>query len=342
MRILPIVILTLMAVHSGCGRKQSKKAKDKGPCGKPFLREVNGKCYYVSFKKINWFGAQNNCLRKGLNLADVSNPEDFNALVHHMEGLVGLDDYWFGGNDLQTEGRFTYISSGRLVRYMGETGMVEPTHRSNMDDCLEIRIRPNRTVVLDVNCQEKKYFVCEQNQPKCAYPTADSSGGDGEHHSHEHLHHFHHDAAKKEKHAAGIQQQSVESDSRPADNSNSTEIGSSKEEEEEGTTPGGEGQQPKEGGGKQVGEEVDPEVGQPGQEEGAATPAEGDAAGEATPAPDEAAVTPSAGAAPAEGATTAAAAPAEGGAKGAGGAGGAAPTAPAEAETTAAVPAPAA
>lgn len=52
MRILPIVILTLMTVHSGCGKKQSKKEKDKGPCGKPYLRELNGKCFYVGIKKV--------------------------------------------------------------------------------------------------------------------------------------------------------------------------------------------------------------------------------------------------------------------------------------------------
>ncbi|XP_016968113.1 uncharacterized protein LOC108036458 [Drosophila biarmipes] len=286
MRILPIVLLTLIAVHSGGGKKQAKKAKDKGPCGKPFLKELNGKCYYVAHKKLNWFGAQNNCLRKGLNLADVSSQEDFNAVVHYVTVQVGMDDYWFGGNDLQSEGRFQYISSGKLVRYMGEHGMVEATHRSNMDDCLEIRIRPNRTVVLDVNCQEKKFFVCEQNQGKCAVPTADSSDANGQHHSHEHLHHFHHDAGKKEKQEAGGKKaHSVESDSRPADNSNSTEIGVSKEKEAEGTTAGSEGQ-------------TTPEASTAG--EGETTPAEG----ESTAAPDAAA-----SATPAEGATAAVPAP---------------------------------
>ncbi|XP_017012572.2 uncharacterized protein lectin-46Ca [Drosophila takahashii] len=296
MRILPIVLLTLMAVHSGCGRKQSKKAKDKGPCGgKSFLKELNGKCYYVAIKKLNWFGAQNNCLRKGLNLADVSTAEEFKALTHHMAVQVGMDDYWFGGNDLQTEGRFQYISSGKLVRYMGDYGMVEATHRSNMDDCLEIRIRPNRTVVLDVNCQEKKYFVCEQSQQKCAIPTADSDAA-GQHHSHEHLHHFHHDAGKKDKHeGAGKKEQSVESDSRPADNSNSTEIGVSKEAEAEGTTAGGEGETTTAAGGTTKVAEKD----------GATTAA----GGQTTPADATAepvAATEAPAATPAEGATTAA------------------------------------
>ncbi|XP_017045250.1 uncharacterized protein LOC108090869 [Drosophila ficusphila] len=320
MRILPILILALMAIHSGSARRQSKRTKDKGPCGKPFLKEINGKCYYVAVKKINWFGAQNNCLRKGLNLADVSTPEDFHALVRHMEAQVGMDDFWFGGNDLQTEGRFTYISSGRLVRYMGDDGMVEPTHRSNMDDCLEIRIRPNRTVVLDVNCQEKKYFVCERSQEKCAVP-AEETSGDGQHHSHEHLHHFHHDAAKKEKQEAGTERPSVESDSRPADNSNSTEVGSSEEAEggevgagtdaeagAEGAAPAGEGGAPAEGGAAEGAEGAGTEPA-----EGAATtapPAEGAAAGTAAPA--EGAATPAG-----EATTPAAAAvapPAEGGA----------------------------
>ncbi|EDX06395.1 uncharacterized protein LOC6733766 [Drosophila simulans] len=312
MRILPIVILTLMAVHSGCGKKQSKKEKDKGPCGKPYLKELNGKCFYVGIKKINWFGAQNNCLRKGLNLADVSTVEDFKAVVHYVTSQVGFDDFWFGGNDLQSEGRFKYISSGKLVRYLGDSNIVEPTQRSNLDDCLEIRIRPNVTVVLDVNCQEKKYFICEQNQVKCAVPAEDS--GDGQKHSHEHLHHFHHDAGQKDKQETGIKEQSVESDSRPADNSNSTEIGESKEKEAEGaSTPG-------DGGGttEPVFENGMENAGEPIAEQdqtvppgGTGPPPAADATGAATPAPDAAAAegaTPAAAAPPAEGAPAAEAA----------------------------------
>ncbi|EDW89552.1 CCR4-NOT transcription complex subunit 3 [Drosophila yakuba] len=318
MRILPIVILALMAVHSGCGKKQGKKAKDKGPCGKPYLKELNGKCFYVGVKKINWFGAQNNCLRKGLNLADVSTVEDFNAVVHYMTSQLGYDDFWFGGNDLQSEGRFKYISNGKLVRYMGVSPIVEPTQRSNLDDCLEIRIRPNVTVVLDVNCQEKKYFICEQNQLKCAVPAADS--GDGQKHSHEHLHHFHHDAGKKEKQEAGIKEQSVESDSRPADNSNSTEIGVSEEKKTEGAPSGGDGG----GTTEPVFENGMGNAGATNAEEAQTVPPAGGASAStaaegteaATPAPD--AATPAAGAPAegtpaAEGATPAPAAP-EGGA----------------------------
>ncbi|EDV58212.1 uncharacterized protein LOC6541802 [Drosophila erecta] len=305
MRILPVVILTLMAVHSGCGKRQSKKAKDKGPCDKPYLRELNGKCFYMGTKKINWFGAQNNCLRKGLNLADVSTVEDFNAVVHYITSQVGFDDIWFGGNDLQSEGRFKYISSGKLVRYMGESPIVEPTQRSNLDDCLEIRVRPNKTVVLDVNCQEKKYFICQQNQLKCAVPTEDT--GEGQKHSHEHLHHFHHDAGKKEKNEEGIKEQSVESDSRPADNSNSTEIGVSEEKNPEGETTAGAGggtTEPVFENGMGNAGATNAAEGQtvpPGGGTGA--PAAAEATGAATPAPNAAA---------AEGATPAAAAPAEG------------------------------
>ncbi|EDV37319.2 uncharacterized protein Dana_GF13388 [Drosophila ananassae] len=241
MRIIPLLVLILMVLDpdqvlarrkKGGKDGKDEKDKNKGPCGKAYLRELNGKCYYISTKKINWFGAQNNCLRKELNLADLSTPDDFKAVVQYLRGFLGVDDYWFGGNDLQIEGRFTYISSGRLVRYYGDLGLVEPTYRSNLDDCLQVRIRDNRTVVLDDNCGEKKYFVCEKSDQKCVYPSADAEEGDGQHHSHEHLHHFHHDAGKGEKQKEhGTQHENVESDSRPLDNSNSTEIGESQENE---------------------------------------------------------------------------------------------------------------
>ncbi|KAH8324739.1 hypothetical protein KR074_012108 [Drosophila pseudoananassae] len=318
MRILPILVLILIVLDPDQvlakrkkGKQKEGKDKNTGPCGKSYLRELHGKCYYMSNKKINWFGAQNNCLRKDLNLADLSTPEDFKAVVEYLRGFLGADDYWFGGNDLQIEGRFTYISTGRVVRYYGDLGLVEPTFRSNLDDCLQLRIRDNRTVVLDDNCGEKKYFVCQKSEQKCVYPTADAEEGDGQHHSHEHLHHFHHDAGKGEANKdQGTHPENVESDSRPLDNSNSTEIGESPEDE-----PGAATKIPSEG------ETTSPE----GEGAGGSTGASGTdstattatAAGEgSTAAAGATAATQAPGAAgtetaaPAAGATTATAAPA--------------------------------
>ncbi|XP_034142559.1 uncharacterized protein LOC117592702, partial [Drosophila guanche] len=230
MRILQIVILTLIVAHPDQVLSARKRGKDKkadakgGPCGKPYLRQLNGRCYYFSAKKMNWFGAQNNCLRKGLNLANLGSPEDYKSVLRFLNMRGNMEDYWFGGNDLQAEGRFTYISNGRMVRYMGELGLVEPTHRSNLDDCLEVRLRANSTMVTDDNCLEKQYFVCEKFEQKCATPTSDAV--DNTQHSHEHLHHFHHDPAKGEKREeGGSVQEGMESDSRPVDNTNSAEVG---------------------------------------------------------------------------------------------------------------------
>ncbi|KAH8234190.1 hypothetical protein KR038_003217 [Drosophila bunnanda] len=253
MRILSILIFTWVVAHLDqvSGKKALRKGSKKGgPCGKPFLKQVNGRCYYMGTKKINWFGAQNNCLRKELNLADVGTPGDFKAITDFLKSEFGNEDYWIGGNDLDDEGHFNYISSGRLIHYMGDSGMVEPTLRSNMDDCLELRIRTNTTVMMDVNCHDKKYFICENSQPKCAQPTADDLE-ENQRHSHEHLHHFHHDAGKKEKPEAAKREEEVESDSRPLDNSNSTEIGTSAEME---TTTGDPGEEVT-GAGAAAGEE---------------------------------------------------------------------------------------
>ncbi|EDW35791.1 GL17024 [Drosophila persimilis] len=230
MRILRIVILTLIVAYpdqvlSSNKRSKDKKSDAKGACGKPYMRQLNGRCYYFSVKKMNWFGAQNNCLRKGLNLANLGSPEDYKAVIRYLNTRGNMEDYWFGGNDLQAEGRFTYISNGRMVRYFGEKGMVQPTHRHNLDDCLEVRLRLNNTVVTDENCQEKQYFICEKfSEQKCAVATMDA-GQKGQH-SHEHLHHFHHDPAKGED-QGGSGPEGMESDSRPIDNTNSAEVGES-------------------------------------------------------------------------------------------------------------------
>jgi len=75
---------------------------------------------------MNWYGALNNCLRKGLTLADLSNPKDFYGAIDFLSSKGNTEDFWFGGNDLQTEGRYQYISNGRLVRYYGNYSVVEP------------------------------------------------------------------------------------------------------------------------------------------------------------------------------------------------------------------------
>ncbi|XP_030242178.1 uncharacterized protein LOC108652891 [Drosophila navojoa] len=232
MRLLQIVILALIIVYpddvlSGKGSKtKQKKSKannksDLGPCGKRYLRQINGKCYYFAGKKMNWYGAQNNCLRKSLNLADIANKDDFDAVMKFLRSRGNMEDYWFGGNDLQTEGRYTYISTGRPVRYFGGAAAIEQTHRANFDDCLEVRLRYNGTTVTDDNCEEEQYFICQATELKCAQPTEDSVGS--QHHSHEHLHHFHHDPTKNEDTGNATRTESLESDSRPIDNSNSAQ-----------------------------------------------------------------------------------------------------------------------
>ncbi|XP_016927383.3 uncharacterized protein lectin-46Cb [Drosophila suzukii] len=157
-------------------------------CPRRYLRRINGKCYYFSVKKMNWFGALNNCLRKGLTLADLSNQRDFDGAVGFLSGLGNTEDFWFGGNDLYHEGRFQYISNGRLVRYYSNFSNVLPMEHSECDDCLEVRIRSQISMVSADNCQERQYFICSERYCQ------DADGGKKpKHHSHEHLHHFHHD-----------------------------------------------------------------------------------------------------------------------------------------------------
>ncbi|XP_017012573.2 uncharacterized protein lectin-46Cb [Drosophila takahashii] len=158
------------------------------PCPRRYLRRINGKCYYFSVKKMNWFGALNNCLRKGLTLADLSNQRDFDGAVGFLSGLGNTEDFWFGGNDLYHEGRFQYISNGRLVRYYSNFSNVLPLEHSECDDCLEVRIRSQITMVSADNCQERQYFICSER-----YCQDGDGGKKPKHHSHEHLHHFHHD-----------------------------------------------------------------------------------------------------------------------------------------------------
>ncbi|XP_002006727.2 uncharacterized protein LOC6580930 [Drosophila mojavensis] len=179
--IIVVIIAVLSVLH-----RDVLCSKNTG-CPRRYLRRINGKCYYFSVKKLNWFGALNNCLRKGLTLADLSNPRDFNGAVEFLSSKGNTEDFWFGANDLQTEGRFQYISNGRLVRYFSNYSLVGESEHSKCDDCLEVRIRNNMTVVAADNCLERQYFICSERY--CDF----AEGTKKRHHSHEHLHHFHHD-----------------------------------------------------------------------------------------------------------------------------------------------------
>ncbi|ALC40463.1 lectin-46Ca, partial [Drosophila busckii] len=331
MRLLQLLIVALIIAYP-CdvlgdrgGRRGKGKNKNKnGPCGKKYLRQINGKCYYFSGKKMNWFGAQNSCLRKGLMLADLANLEEYKAVLSALRTRGNMEDFWFGANDLQTEGRFTYIANGRLVRYFGEGTAPEPTQRSNLDDCMEVRLRENTTTMTDDNCQEQQFFICQQAEIKCTFPVEDDEG-DGMHHSHEHLHHFHHDPAKADN--KGSNQESLESDSRPADNSNSAEVGESEEAKKSGESPenagqGGEGEEETTGDDNEATTEANATTTAEGVTGEGESTAEGAGTGETTAAPAEGASLPAgegesttapadgASAAAAEGETTAA--PAEG------------------------------
>ncbi|EDW74968.1 uncharacterized protein Dwil_GK15958 [Drosophila willistoni] len=163
-------------------------------CSRRYLRRINGKCYYFSVKKLNWYGALNNCLRKGLTLADLSNPADFYGAIGFLSSKGNTEDFWFSANDLQTEGRYQYASSGRLVKFFSNYSIVEPAEHSDCSDCLEVRIRSNLTVVADDSCLERQYFICSEH-----YCNTDGALGKPRHHSHEHLHHFHHDIGDEDE-----------------------------------------------------------------------------------------------------------------------------------------------
>ncbi|ALC42446.1 lectin-46Cb, partial [Drosophila busckii] len=312
------LIIAIIAVLSAVPQQQFLSSAAAG-CPRRYLRRINGKCYYFSVKKLNWYGALNNCLRKGLTLADLSNPRDFYGAIDFLSSKGNTEDFWFGGNDLHHEGRFQYISTGRLVRFYSNYSIVEPAENSECDDCLEVRIRSNITVVADDNCLERQYFICSERY--CG-PGEGPQAAKPRHHSHEHLHHFHHDIgeasvaeddefetqdptrdddAHEDKSEEAVAIDDV-TDAAPAPSGASGE----KADAAEGETTAAEGE-----GGETTaaaeGQETTPEGGASATAEGdaSATTAAGDAA---SPAEGDA-TTPAADASPAEGDATT---PAEG------------------------------
>lgn len=53
MRILSILILALVVAHPDQVSGKKKAPKKGGPCGKTFIKQLNGKCYYMGLKKVS-------------------------------------------------------------------------------------------------------------------------------------------------------------------------------------------------------------------------------------------------------------------------------------------------
>ncbi|KAH8263442.1 hypothetical protein KR044_009198, partial [Drosophila immigrans] len=125
-------------------------------------QKIGSKYYYIEeSEEISWFGAVNKCLQFDGHLVSIENQDELNAI---RKKLQPNKDYWIDINDLDKEGEFTSIATGRKATYLiWKSG--EPSNSDYNEHCLELYCDEYHRMN-DDTCNKKQLFICElNNQP---------------------------------------------------------------------------------------------------------------------------------------------------------------------------------
>ena len=119
------------------------------------LMGLRGRKYYVNGGgNKTWFEARDDCESLGGFLVTANTPVDLTAALAVMPDPDG--NYWLGGNDLETEGVFTWHSGERqtITSTMWRVG--EPNNYKG-EHCLE----SYRRKLNDQKCDLYRKYMCQ-------------------------------------------------------------------------------------------------------------------------------------------------------------------------------------
>ena len=117
---------------------------------------LNGRKYYVQRETSKtWFEARDDCESLGGFLVTANTPADLNALLAVVTDPNG--EYWIGGNDLETEGVFTWHSGERQTIDSTMWKVGEPNNHNGIQHCLESYIRK----LNDLKCELYSKYMCQ-------------------------------------------------------------------------------------------------------------------------------------------------------------------------------------
>jgi len=120
------------------------------------LRSISQPPYYVNGGgNKTWFEARDNCEALGGFLVTANTPDELAAALAVTPNPDGL--YWLGGNDLETEGVFTWHSGERqtIDGTMWKVG--HPDNYNGDQHCMESYFRK----LNDRGCHFYRKYVCE-------------------------------------------------------------------------------------------------------------------------------------------------------------------------------------
>ncbi|XP_052899384.1 C-type lectin 37Db-like [Anopheles moucheti] len=130
---------------------------------KPFEQKE----YYVPISRISdWFGAVTFCNSVQMEIAEVLNKEEAEALqqaIREEDPDEEVEFFWIGANDLGVQGTHRWALTGRPVTYSNWTDG-EPNNALGEDQQSErcVAIAKDTFRWNDFQCTQRKKFVCQQ------------------------------------------------------------------------------------------------------------------------------------------------------------------------------------
>ena len=164
-----VFTMSLNKLYSSCLSDKKENCENNGYR----YAFINGQCYYIESKRLNYYAAKQNCYNKfgSNNVGRLFEPrQSFTyTSVHNTVISKNINEaFWLGITDLKQEGTFVYSSDDSSLEYTNwVTAWSEPNNglRPNNDpkeeDCVDTGQYSPHILWNDVQCSLERASVCE-------------------------------------------------------------------------------------------------------------------------------------------------------------------------------------
>ncbi|XP_041354493.1 perlucin-like [Gigantopelta aegis] len=133
-----------------------------GSCRSPMV-EFQASCYLYVHQPEDFVSAMEVCREFDGYLVEIhSAAEDtfLVSLINNVTAPGSNPDVWTGGNDMFSEGRWTWLNSGIKFTYTNwHPG--NPSNSWGQENCMQLHLSGGVHKWNDRDCLHKTYFICE-------------------------------------------------------------------------------------------------------------------------------------------------------------------------------------
>nr|XP_017009023.2 accessory gland protein Acp29AB-like [Drosophila takahashii] len=122
----------------------------------PEFEKISNRFFYIErTTKLTWIEAKVKCREMGGYLAAIQNQHEFNAIKVKLSHDT---QYWLGINDIQKEGEFVSVASGRRAPFL-KWREGEPNNSGDGEDFVIL----NNGKMNDCWRESKEFFICQSD-----------------------------------------------------------------------------------------------------------------------------------------------------------------------------------